>query len=154
MLLNGIFRIGRDAELRSTPGGDSVINLSLAYNYGKKDDDGKRPTQWVDAGLWGKRAESLAKWLLKGTPIWCALEDVHMEAFSRSDGTSGTKMVGRVGQLEFAGKPAERTSAAPDAAAPPRHQPPPTAAPSAQPQRPPQTRASTGFDDMDDDIPF
>jgi single-strand DNA-binding protein len=40
-----------------------VANVSLAFTYGKKGDDGKRPTQWVDASLWGQRAESLAPYI-------------------------------------------------------------------------------------------
>ena len=55
--LAGVFRIGRDAEVRHTAKGDSVANLSLAYNYGQKGSDGKRPSQWIDGSLWGKRAD-------------------------------------------------------------------------------------------------
>ena len=38
----GMARLGRDAELRYTPNGDAVCNLSLAFSYGKKDDSGRR----------------------------------------------------------------------------------------------------------------
>ena len=63
MKANGLARIGKDAEVRFTPGGTAVANVSLAFTYGKKSDDGKRPTQWVDASLWGQRAESLAPYI-------------------------------------------------------------------------------------------
>ena len=56
----GLARIGRDVELRTTQSGETVAGLSLAFSFGKKGADGKRPTQWVDASLWGKRAEALA----------------------------------------------------------------------------------------------
>jgi hypothetical protein len=39
-----IGRLGRDAELRYTPNGDAVCNLALACEYGRKGQDGKRPT--------------------------------------------------------------------------------------------------------------
>ena len=43
--LIGLFILGRDAEVRRTSGGDPVATLSLAYNYGRKGADNKRPTQ-------------------------------------------------------------------------------------------------------------
>ena len=47
----GMMRLGRDAELRYTPNNEPVTNLSLAYAHGKAGQDGKRPTQWIDATL-------------------------------------------------------------------------------------------------------
>ena len=60
MIANGLARIGRDVELRFLPQGDAVANISLAFTYGRKDSEGKRPTQWVEASIWSKRAEALA----------------------------------------------------------------------------------------------
>ena len=56
----GLARLGRDAELRTTQTGESVARLSLAFSYGKKGADGKRPTEWVEGSLWGQRAQALA----------------------------------------------------------------------------------------------
>ena len=39
--LTGLFTIGRDAETRVTQGGTTVVQLAVAYNYGRKGDDGK-----------------------------------------------------------------------------------------------------------------
>ena len=75
--LTGLFRLGRDAEVRYTQGGDAVASLALAYNYGKKE-DGKQPSQWIDASLWGKRAEALTQYLTKGSTISAVLSDVHI----------------------------------------------------------------------------
>ncbi|SOY65639.1 Single-stranded DNA-binding protein [Cupriavidus phytorum] len=94
--LFGLARLGRDAELRSTSGGDSVASLSLAFNYGRKGDDGKKPTQWVDGSIWGKRAEALAPYLTKGSLVTVTIEDAHIETFKKSDGSEGTKLIGRV----------------------------------------------------------
>ena len=136
----GLARIGRDAEIRNTQGGESVCRLSLAFSYGRKGEDGKRPTQWVDGALWGKRAEALAHYLTKGASVMVTLEDVHIESFSKSDGTQSSKLAGRVSAIEFAGPPPQRQEAPP---------PPPPPPP---PPRPAQT--GSGFDDMDDDVPF
>ena len=135
----GLARIGRDVELRRTAGGDAVISLSLAFTYGRKGEDGKRPTQWVDAALWGKRAEALAPYLIKGGLVSVVLEEVHIETYITRDGGSGSKLAARVLDIELAGG-GER---APQQAATPR------AAPAAKP-----APAGSGFDDMDDDIPF
>lgn len=59
----GLARLGRDAELRTTGNGDTVATLALAFTRRVK---GEKLTQWVDGALWGKRAESLAPYLLKG----------------------------------------------------------------------------------------
>ena len=75
----GLARIGRDVEIRHTAGGDAVASLSLAFTYGRKGEDGKRPTQWVDASIWGKRAEALAQYLTKGSLVAVTLEDVAVQ---------------------------------------------------------------------------
>lgn len=99
-ILTGLFTLGRDCELRSTPSGDQVATLALAYNYGKKQ-DGKQPTQWVRATLWGKRAESLAQHLTKGKQIFATLEDVNVREFEKQDGTKSFSLEARVSDLEF-----------------------------------------------------
>jgi len=144
--LIGLARIGRDAELRYTPDGTPVAGLSLAFTYGKKDPNtNNKPTQWVDGTVWGQRAESLAPYLLKGTLVYVVLDDAHIEAFQRQDGSQGVKLAGRVSVIEFAAKPADRQ------AAPAQQQ---TAPPARSTQaRQPQPAAAT-LADMDDDIPF
>jgi single-strand DNA-binding protein len=62
--------LGRDGELRSTPGGKQVLSASLAVeDWSKKDDRGKPGTEWFKVTVWGKQAESLASYLLKGKTI-------------------------------------------------------------------------------------
>ena len=138
MKANGLARIGKDAEVRYTPGGAAVANVSLAFTYGKKGDDGKRPTQWVDASLWGQRAESLAPYIKKGGQIVAYLEDVSIQTYVKGDGTQATKMVARLVDLEF-------VAGGEQASSQPKPQPKPQAAPQSH---------GSGFDDMDDDIPF
>jgi len=98
--ITGVFRIGRDAELRHTPKGDAVAQLSLAYNHGKKGQDGSRPSQWIDASIWGKRAESLAPYLLKGQQIYAVLSDPHIQTYEGKNG-QGVKLVATVLEIEL-----------------------------------------------------
>ena len=61
--------VGRDAELRSTQGGDKVLGFSLAVDNGKDQQGNKRPATWYDCSVWGKRAESLANYIRKGDKL-------------------------------------------------------------------------------------
>lgn len=54
--------IGKDAELRRTGGGDSVLSFNVAVSEGKD-----KPTVWFQCSLWGKRGEALERFLTKGT---------------------------------------------------------------------------------------
>lgn len=144
MQLIGLARLGRDAELRHTSGGDAVTNLSLAFNYGRKDDTGKRPSQWVEGVLWGKLAEALVSYLVKGQQVCATLDDVHTEEYDGRNGKA-TKLIGRVTSIQLAGQAASDGSARQAQRSP---------APAPAPRPAPAKQSGTGFDDMDDDIPF
>lgn len=162
MKVIGLARIGRDAELRKTPGGESVINLALAFSYGRKAEGERyRPTQWVDAALWGKRAEALEQYLNAGGLVDVILADVHIEEYEGKSGV-GSKLVGRVLEIDLAGggegggqqQGGGQRSQAPQGRAP---APAPQQRTSAPAQRAPQQQRGGGgnaFSDMDDDIPF
>ena len=64
--------LGRDAELRYTPGGAAVSTLSLATPDVWNDKAGQRQekTEWHRVVLWGKQAETLKDSLLKGRQIY------------------------------------------------------------------------------------
>lgn len=64
--------LGRDAELRYTPGGAAVATLNLATTEVYKDREGqkKEDTQWHRVILWGKTAETLQDYLTKGKQIY------------------------------------------------------------------------------------
>ncbi len=149
----GLARLGRDAEIRYTQGGEPVASLSLAFSYGRKGDDGKRPTQWVDGSLWGKRAEVLVPYLTRGGLVVVTLEDVRIEAYQGRNGEA-TKLVGRVTDIELADG-GDRQQAAPTQA-PARQQQPQAQGGyrGSAPRTAPAAAASTGFDGMDDSIPF
>ena len=138
--LFGLARIGRDVEVRQA-GADVVANISLAFSFGKKDADGKRKTQWVDATMWGAKAQALAPYLLKGGLVSVTLDDVCIETYQSAKG-DGHKLVGRVAQIELAGG-GQAQQSAPQA---PRQQ----AAPA--PQRRPAPAPNN--DQFADDIPF
>lgn len=67
-----IGNLGRDAELKYTPAGAGVATLNLATTESWKDKDGKKQekTEWHRVVIWGKTAESLAEYLVKGKQIY------------------------------------------------------------------------------------
>jgi len=133
MKVFGLARIGRDVEIRHTQGGEAVASLSLAFTYRNK---GEKATQWVEASLWGKRAEALAPYLMKGGLISVTIDDVHIETYQARD-KEGVKLVGRVADVELAGGKRDES-------------PKPAPRPAAKP-----APANSGdFSDMDSDIPF
>lgn len=50
-------------------GGDKVLNFSIAVDNGKDKSGEKREPTWFDCALWGKRAESLAPYITKGSKL-------------------------------------------------------------------------------------
>lgn len=61
--------VGRDAQLRRTQGGDPVLGFSVAVDMGGDKNGNKRDAVWVNCSIWGKRAESLATYITKGTKL-------------------------------------------------------------------------------------
>ncbi|MFJ3486626.1 single-stranded DNA-binding protein [Pseudomonas sp. NPDC090202] len=153
--LTDIGRLGRDAELRYTPSGDAVCNLAIACEYGRKGQDGKRPTQWVDATLWGKQAEAMAPYLLKGQQLHFTIDDAHVETFDKSDGSLGIKLTGKVIIIKFAGAAPQQNQQAQQTSQQPNRQ-------QAQQRTQQQSRTAQSqqgtqgpdYDSFDDDIPF
>jgi single-strand DNA-binding protein len=65
--------LGRDAELRYTPGGAPVATLSLATTEvwnDKTSGQKQEKTEWHRVVLWGKSAEALSEYLTKGKQIY------------------------------------------------------------------------------------
>lgn len=146
MFLHGLCRLGRDSELRYLQDGTSVLGMALAYNYGKKDDKGNRPTQWIDASLFGDRAKALQPYLLKGQQINALIEDVRIEQFTRRDNTAGNALRGRVVSIEFAGAASEKPATGGIST--------PNQAGAAGGSKPAGAAPTGGFADPMDDVPF
>ena len=73
--LNKVFLIGnltRDPELRYIPSGAAVADIGIAVNrsFTKKDGEKSEETLFVKVVVWGKQAESSAKYLSKGRPVF------------------------------------------------------------------------------------
>lgn len=129
----GIFggRLGRDAELHTVPAsGESVLNFSVAVDIGTRDNP---KTQWVECAIFGKRAQSLERWLTKGVKVTVSGR-VSLDTFKGRDGVERTSLKMSVNEIDMhlppkdGQAPAQRPAASP-AGAPAGH-------------------------DQDDDLPF
>lgn len=125
-------QLGKDAEVRYLPNGDPVASFSVADSQGRD-----KPTIWWGCQLFGKRAESLAPYLLKGQAVTVTGTVTEREYTDKTSGQKRKAMDVRVQDLALQG--GKREGAAPARAPAPA---PAKAAPAG------------GFDDMDDDIPF
>lgn len=64
--------ITRDPEVRYTPKGTAVTDISLAINRNFTGDDGERreETTFVDITFWGRQAEVIGEYMKKGRPLY------------------------------------------------------------------------------------
>lgn len=67
-----IGNLGKDPELRYTPGGQAVTNFSIATAERWKDKDGQNQqrTEWHNIVAWGRQAEIANEYLKKGSPVY------------------------------------------------------------------------------------
>ena len=63
--------LGRDPEMRYTPSGQAVTNLSIATNYVYTNNNGERvkETTWFRVSVWGKQAEACNQYLRSGSQV-------------------------------------------------------------------------------------
>ncbi len=62
----------RDPEVRYTPGGSAVCDITLAVNYqwtDKRSNERKEEVSFIDVTLWGRTAEIAGEYLAKGRPV-------------------------------------------------------------------------------------
>ena len=105
MITVGLARIGNDPVVKYTQDGKAVLELSLAYNYGRKGQDGNYATQWVNASLWGDRCEKVVNYLQKGGQVVVQLSDLHINEYKKQDGSTGVNLRALIRDLQLVGKP-------------------------------------------------
>ena len=67
-----IGNLGRDPEMRYTPGGQAVTQFSVATNRNYRDQQGEwqSETEWFRVVVWGDRGERAAEYLRKGHKVY------------------------------------------------------------------------------------
>ena len=165
-----IGNLGKDPEVRYAPSGSAICNITLATSRNWKDKtSGERQeeTEWHRVVFFDRMAEVAGEYLKKGKSVyiegrlktrkWTDKEGV--DKYTTEIMADRMEMLGsrEAGGGGGGGDEAYSEQSAPRAEAPRRSAPPPRApapAPAAAPRPAPAAKSSTGFDDMDDDIPF
>ena len=103
-VLNAIGNVGRDAELRFMADQTPVAGFSFALNsgFGKS-----AKTTWLECSIFGKRAETLAPMLLKGTQIGITGE-FSIREYQDKDGNLKTSPSIRVENVTLLGKKGDK----------------------------------------------
>ena len=151
---------GRDPEIRYLPSGQAVANVSVATSSKRKDKNTGETieeTQWHRVTFFDRLAEIAGEYVKKGRPIYVEGR-LKYGKFTNKDGVEqntcdiiATEMQ-LLGGREGMGGPGGDDEGGGGA---PRRAPAPASRPSAPAaQRPAASKPSSGFDDMDDDIPF
>lgn len=137
--------LGKDVELRYTPGGDAVANLTVATSESWKDKNSgekKESVEWHRCSCFGKLAEICGQYLKKGAQVYIE-GSLRTRKWQDGDGQDRYTTEIRIDQMKMLGsKPdGQRQAPAQDG----EYQP--------APQRNSQG-AKPSFDDLGDDIPF
>ena len=129
----GIGNLGRDPDLRFMPDGKAVTNFSIAITekYKDKSGDQKEVTEWINVATFGRLAEIVGEYVKKGTKVYVDGK-LKTEKYTDKNGVekSATKIIAE--KVDILSNKQEGQSSKPN-----------------QPET-----VATGFDDMDDDIPF
>lgn len=154
-----IGNLGKDPEVRYTPNGAAICNITLATSRNWKDKntgDKVEETEWHRVVFYDRLAEIAGEYLKKGRPVYVegrlktrkwqdkeGKDNYTTEVIAenmqllggRESASGGGYEAGEEGGGQRAARPAARPAPAPAS-------------------RPAPTKAAGGFDDMDDDIPF
>ena len=83
-----IGNVGNDPEVKTFEGGKKVANLTIATNESYRNDKGEKveQTEWHRVVAWGKTAEIIEKYVMKGKEI--AIEGkLTYRSYDDKDGT-------------------------------------------------------------------
>jgi len=146
--------LGRDPEMRYLPSGEAVANLAIATTDKYKDKTGQmvEQTEWHRVSFFGRTAEVCGQYLKKGSQVYVE-GSIRTRKYTDKEGVEKYATEIRGDRMQMLGSKgggmADMDDSGFNQAPPQRSQQPRSSAPAAA-QRP----ASSGFDDMDDDIPF
>jgi single-strand DNA-binding protein len=146
---------GRDPEIRYLPSGQAIASLSIATSTRRKDKntgESVEDTQWHRVTFYDRLAEIVGEYVKKGTPLYVEgrlkygkyTDQAGVEKYTTDIIVSELQLLGG---REGRGEPPSEGGSAPRRA-------PVAAAPAPASRQAPAARPASGFDDMDDDIPF
>jgi single-strand DNA-binding protein len=157
--------LGKDPEVRYMPNGSAVCNLRIATTRtwkNKESGEKMEETEWHSVVLYERQAEIAGEYLKKGRSVYIEgrlktrkwQDKEGMDRYTTEIvGDSMQLLGGREGMGGGAGGDEEGGGGYSERSAPPQRSAP-ASRPAAQAAAKPAPKATTGFDQMDDDIPF
>ena len=150
-----IGNLGKDPEVRYAPSGSAICNITLATSRNWKDKttgERQEETEWHRIVFFDRMAEVAGEYLKKGKSVYI---EGRLKTRKWTDKEGAEKYTTEImaDKMEMLGSREGAGGGGSDdmgAAPAPRSAPPARSAPAPKPA----AKSSTGFDDMDDDIPF
>ena len=141
----GIGNLGADPESRVTASGEAVCNISIACTEtwrDKETGEKKEMTEWVRVGFFGKLAEIAGQYLRKGSQVYIE-GSLRTRKWQDKNGQDRYTTEIRADVMKMLGGKGDGQQSEPQQAPQQR-----------QPTQRQQPQQSSGFGDLDDDIPF
>lgn len=160
-----IGNIGQDPEVRYTPAGSAITNISLATSESWKDKQTGQPqerTEWHRVVFYNRLAEIAGEYLRKGSKVYIegSLRTRKWQDQQGQDRYTTEIIADQMQMLDGRGMGADTGQASPTygdhgaPAAQPSRPAPVAQARQQQPQPAPAQQSAPDFDGFDDDIPF
>jgi single-strand DNA-binding protein len=153
---------GRDPEIRYMPSGGAVANISIATTSKRKDKNSGETiedTQWHRVQFFDRLAEIVGEYVKKGAPLYVEGR-LKYGKYTDKDGIErntvdiiATEMQ-LLGSRQGGGSGGDEGGGGTYSRAPAPASRPPAARPASSAPAPASSKQGSGFDDMDDDIPF
>jgi single-strand DNA-binding protein len=157
--------LGKDPEVRYMPSGSAICNVTVATTrQWKNKDSGEKmeETDWHRIVFFDRLAEIAGEYLKKGRSVYVEgrlrtrkwTDKEGKDQYTTEIVATEMQMLGsREGGGAGAGSPSEDDGGHGERSAPPQR-PAAASRPAVQAASRPAAKSSTGFDNMDDDIPF
>ncbi len=150
---------GRDPEVRYAPSGSAIANVSIATSSRRKDKntgESIEETQWHRVTFYDRLAEIAGEYLKKGRSVYIEGR-LKYGKYTDKDGIERNTVDIVANEMQLLGGREGGGSMGGDAemgSAPAPRSAPPARSAAPAPRQPAASKPATGFDDMDDDIPF
>jgi single-strand DNA-binding protein len=100
-VVSGIGRLGREPKMQYSANGNAVTNLTVAVDTGFGENKG---TAWFSLVAFGKQAEILNQYLVKGSRIVFTAELTKVSTYEKKDGDTGINLDARILSFSFVDK--------------------------------------------------
>lgn len=130
----------RDPELRTTTSGTPVCQLGMAVNrtYKNSNDEKQEETTFVDIEAWGRQAETISKYVVKGNPLFVEGR-LKLDTWESNEGEKKSRMKVVLENFQFMGQRGEGGGYSSD---------------SVPEARPASSAPSQRSEDIEEDVPF